>query len=70
MKVEIWDIVDKGKVKKRDGLKMDTEDVVRGVYIYDVKLYLFFKQSFFIILRSSFITQKIVKWEFMGIYYG
>ena len=26
VKVEIWDIVDKGKVKKRDGLKMDTEE--------------------------------------------
>ena len=35
VKVEIWDIVDKGKVKKRDGLKMDTEeaDVVNFILL-------------------------------------
>ena len=32
VKVEIWDIVDKGKTKKRDGLKMDTEDIVCAYY--------------------------------------
>ena len=29
VKVEIWDIVDKGKPQKREGLKMETEETVR-----------------------------------------
>ena len=52
VKVEIWDIVDKGKVKKRDGLKMDTEEA-------DLVNFISLKTRDCCILRCFFTVQNL-----------